>query len=143
MDTVLKYDVLVCGSMSHQDGWLKVTDELRELGITAEHPQLEEGGFDWGAADLDSLAEEKNRLNREHLEKMIAARAVLVYNDDKNGAPNYIGPNTFLEMGMAFALKKPLYVYKPLPEHQANYHEILGLKPIVINRDLSKIEVQE
>ena len=134
-------DVLVCGSMAHQEEWLKVTDELRAHGFVADHPQLEEGEFDWGHAVIENIAEEKYRLNREHLKKMVVARAILVYNSEKNGIANYIGPNTFLEMGMAFALNKPIYVYNPLPEEQANYHEIIGLKPVVIDGDISNIDI--
>ena len=44
-------------------------------------------------------------------------------------------------MGMAFALNKPIYVYNPLPEEQANYHEIIGLKPVVIDGDISNIDI--
>jgi len=43
-----------------------------------------------------------------------------------------------MEMGLAFFFKKKIYLLNDVPELSYK-EEILGLKPVVINGDLSKI----
>lgn len=67
-----------------------------------------------------------------------AADAILVLNADKKGIKNYIGGNTFLEIGFAYILEKKIYLLNPIPE--VSYRdEIVAMKPVVLNGDLSKI----
>ena len=73
-----------------------------------------------------------------HYRKIIKSDCILVANYDKDGEENYIGGNTFLEIGFAFVNKKPIYLLNPVPE--AKYKsEILGMKPLVINDNLKQI----
>lgn len=75
-----------------------------------------------------------------HSEKVISdVDAVLVLNYTKNGVENYIGGATFLEMYDAFRLNKKIYMMNNIPEGMLK-DEIIGLNPIIINGDLSKIE---
>jgi hypothetical protein len=64
--------------------------------------------------------------------------AILVLNYDKNGINNYIGANTFLEIGVAFFLNKKIYLLNSIPE-QSNSDEIVAINPVVLNGDFSKI----
>jgi hypothetical protein len=61
-----------------------------------------------------------------------------VLNHEKNGIVGYIGGNTLIEMGVAFYLGKKIYLYDPIPE-MSYTEEILGMKPTVIDGDLSRI----
>ena len=65
--------------------------------------------------------------------------AVLVLNPDKKGIKNYIGGNTLIEMGFAYVLDKKIFLYNPIPE-MSYTDEIKAMKPIILNKDLSKIE---
>ncbi len=58
----------------------------------------------------------------------------------KNGVLNYVGANTLLEMGLAFYLKKPIFLLNPIPEGVGYVEEMKGLHPIVINGDLKLIK---
>ena len=78
----------------------------------------------------------KEKSIRNHFEKIMWADAILVLNYGKKDTENYIGANTFLEMGIAFHERKQIYLLNPIPE-VSNKEEILGMKPIVINGDLS------
>ena len=49
-----------------------------------------------------------------------------------------IGGNTFLEMGLAMHLKKKIYLLNSIPEISCK-EEILGMKPVIINNNLSEI----
>jgi hypothetical protein len=75
---------------------------------------------------------------REHFRKIQEGDAILVLNYTKNDIPNYIGGNTFLEMGHAFGLGKKIFLMNPVPE--MNYSiEMHSMKPINIDGDLTKI----
>ena len=50
---------------------------------------------------------------REFWRIMQGADAVLVLNIDKNGIKNYIGGNTFLEIGFAHVLDQKIFLLKP------------------------------
>jgi hypothetical protein len=63
---------------------------------------------------------------------------VLVTNFDKPHHQNYIGPNTFLEMGFAYIQNKPIFILNSMP-NQDNTIEMKGLTPIVLNGELKHI----
>lgn len=73
-----------------------------------------------------------------HFDKVAWSEAILVCNYEKNGIDGYIGANTLLEMGLAFYLDKPIFLFSPIPEISYK-EEILGMGPIIINGDLKKI----
>ncbi|MFA6588441.1 MAG: hypothetical protein WCT08_05225 [Patescibacteria group bacterium] len=77
---------------------------------------------------------------REFWRNMQGAEAVLVLNLDRNGVKNYIGGNTFLEMGFAHILNQKIFLYNPIPEIPFYKSEIQAMKPTIINRDLSLIK---
>jgi len=41
---------------------------------------------------------------------------ILVLNNDKHYIPDYVGPNTFAEIAIAFAQSKKIYLYHGIPE---------------------------
>ena len=75
---------------------------------------------------------------RTHFKKVEWSDVVLILNYDKNNIINYIGANTLLEMGLAFHINKPIYLLNPIPEISYK-EEILGMKPMVLNGDLSTL----
>ena len=77
-------------------------------------------------------------LIRGYFEEIKSSDAVLAVNEDKNGILNYIGGNTFLEIGFAHVLDKKIYLLNDIPE--VSYKaEIIAMQPIVLNGDLKKI----
>jgi hypothetical protein len=80
----------------------------------------------------------KSELILDYFEKERSAEAILVLNCDKNNILGYIGGNTLMEMGIAFFLKKKIFLLNPVPE-LSYQEEILAMKPIIINGDLGKI----
>jgi nucleoside 2-deoxyribosyltransferase len=63
---------------------------------------------------------------------------LLVINQDKQSQKNYIGGNTFLEIGFAHVLRKPIYLYNEIPD-MSYTSEVIAMSPTVIDGDLSKI----
>ena len=65
---------------------------------------------------------------------------VLVVNLDKKGIKNYIGGNTFLEMGFTFVNFRDIFLYNSLPKSSDYLPELQAMQPIIINSDISKIK---
>jgi hypothetical protein len=144
--------ITICGSIAFFDNMLKVKSELESLGHEVKTPPTTitdnagkqisvERYYEIRKTETDPTSwvwNTKTIAIQNHFDKIYWSDAILVLNYDKNQIKNYIGANTFLEMGVAFYLKKPIYLFNNIPQ-QENTEEILGLKPIQINQDLSKI----
>lgn len=134
--------VIAC-SMSAAKLCLSVKRELVKLGHNVVVPR----NIDKYASEELSL-EHKWESSRHKIEhdlirgyyQIIAdSDALLVINQDKQGQKNYIGGNTFLEIGFAHVLNKPVYLYNDIPD-MSYTSEIIAMSPIVISGDLSKIK---
>jgi hypothetical protein len=84
-------------------------------------------------------AEFKRRMFAEQEQKIRSVDALLVMNYEKYGQQNYIGGSTFLEMFKAWELGKRIYLMNPVPEGML-YDEIVGMLPVVIDGDVSRIQ---
>lgn len=76
---------------------------------------------------------------KSYFDKVAWSDAILVLNYKKNNIKGYIGGNTLLEMGLAFYLGKKIYLLNPVPEISYK-EEILGMKPIILEGDLTIIQ---
>jgi hypothetical protein len=74
---------------------------------------------------------------RGHCGNIIKSDCILVANYDKNGIKNYVGGNTFLEMGFAFVMGRKIYLVNPIPDVEFYYQEIKAMKPIILKGKLS------
>ena len=77
---------------------------------------------------------------KDHYEKIDWAQAILVVNHEKRGIKGYIGGNTLIEIGVAFYLKKPIYLLHPVSSELSYKQEILGMKPILLDGNLDRIK---
>jgi len=109
-----------------------IKDEQGELIPVTEYYRLRK------AAGVDDgwIWDRKEEAMRNHFDKIVWSDAILVLNYDKNGVTNYIGVNTLMEMGLAFHLRKPIYLLNPIPEIPGK-EEVIGMKPAILNGDLS------
>ena len=134
--------ICICCSLSFTDEVKKIADRLHELG----HEVLLPNGVIIDAIhkpDFDSVEAKRGNgydFVREHFKKIEESDAMLVCNFTKNGIDNYIGANTFLEMGFAYYIKKPIYALNPLPDYKYINDELLNFDVKVINGDLSEIK---
>ena len=94
---------------------------------------------------LDEMHKEsvKNKIEhdliRDYYEEIKNSDAILVLNLEKSGIENYIGGNSFLEMGFAHVLNRKIYLLNPIPE--VGYKdEIVAMQPIILNGDLNKLK---
>lgn len=135
--------------MAFAQEMLDMGDLLRKNGHKIVLP---EGTEKYTKGKLKKLAGEKNALEgakrkisnnliKKHYYKIQKSDAILVINKEKNGIKNYIGGNSFLEMGYAYILNKKIYVLNKLPKDLLIiYQELVAMKPIVLNGNLNVIK---
>jgi nucleoside 2-deoxyribosyltransferase len=81
----------------------------------------------------------KEKAIRDHYDKIDWCDAILVVNQAKRGIDGYVGGNTLIEIGVAFYLRKPIYILNPVSSELSYKQEIYGMKPILLNGDVSLI----
>ena len=128
----------------------EIRDELERAGHTVSLPFTVEHILD-GKITVREIEEMKRKrifaerakrldLIRWNWERMQNDDAVLVVNLEKNGTKNYIGANTFLEIGFAHVLKKKIFLWCDLPDLDFYRDELVAMSPIALRQDIAKIE---
>ncbi len=117
--------------------------KLKELGHEIVLPEFTHEYATMDTIDKMHTESARNKVEydliRGYFEKIKNSDAVLVINVEKKGIKGYIGGNSFLEMGFAFVLNKPIFLLHEVPE--VNYKdEIEAMSPIILNGDFSKIK---
>lgn len=98
----------------------------------------QKGGVDAFPAGHEIWNLKESAIN-DHYEKIDWCDAILVINHEKRGIKGYIGGNTLIEIGVAFYLKKKIYIQNPVSSELSYKQEIMGMKPVMLDGDLSKI----
>ncbi len=132
----------VIASMQFTDKMLEVCEKLKEIGHEGFVTDLHKAMIGKNSDEIEKIKiDQKNNKDaiREFWNAMQGADAVLVLNYDKNGIKNYIGGNTFLEIGFAHILNQKIFLLNPVPEIPYYKSEIEAMKPIILNGDLNKI----
>jgi hypothetical protein len=73
------------------------------------------------------------------MDKIEKSDAILVANYTKKEIENYIGANTFLEIGFAHHIGKKIYFLNPIPDQPYIREELEAVEPVVLNGNLDKI----
>ncbi len=135
--------IAVCGSLTFHAEMRDVQRALERLGHAVLVPKsldlIDRGEFKKPETVKERLAaERKYDFIREHFRHIQSADAVIVVNPEKHGIDGYVGGNSFLEMGLAFHLGKPIYLLYGIP-HMDYELEIAAMHPVVIHGDLTRI----
>jgi nucleoside 2-deoxyribosyltransferase len=149
--------ITICGSIKFYPEILEVKEQLEKMGhevLIPPHQVKDEVDNFIPVSEIYRIRKEmiangknedwvwqrKKEAMEWHLDKVNKADVILVLNYDKNGIVNYIGGNTLIEIGVAFWLNKPIYLFNPIPEGVSYFEEIKGMMPIMINGDLNLIK---
>jgi hypothetical protein len=124
--------ITICGSIKFYNDFLALGQELEKLGHKALLPEAP-----IKKQNSPDFLKDEGMVSR-HMDKIAISDAVLIANYPKNNIEGYIGPNTLMEMAVAFYLKKKIYLLNPVPD-QAWKEEMLSLNPIILTNDLGKI----
>lgn len=114
--------IVICGSIEFTPKIKEVADILTGYGHEVDIPLTSQRIIN-GELTLEEFKKEKQQngegvfrkikddVIKRYYEIIRQSDAILVLNLEKNGSINYIGGNTFLEMGFAHVLTKPIYLY--------------------------------
>ena len=138
--------ITICASAYFYKNVVEIEEELKKLGFLVKIPDVarkmqQSSDFDvskvrtWLTNPEDYKI--KTKLMKDHFKKVLAADAILVVNNEKNGIKGYIGGNGLMEMTLAFHYKKPIFIYEPISNELTVAEEVYGLNPIFINKDLT------
>lgn len=141
--------ISICGSIAFSNKLIEIHKKLGEMGHETEIPFYTQKILDNKITENEIIESKKTGdddlrkkanidLIKRHYENIKNSDAILVCNFDKNGIKNYIGGNTFLEMGFAYVLNKKIFLLNDIPE-MIYLDELKAVEPIIINKDLSKI----
>ena len=122
---------------------VELKNKLEKIGHSVRLPDFTEEYSKMQTTDEGHSESVKNKLEhdliRGHFKEIKNSDAVLVVNETLKGIKNYVGGNTFLEMGFAHILNKKIFILNNIP--QMGYSdEIVAMQPIVLDGDLGKIK---
>lgn len=140
--------IVICASIQFTPEIKNVSDQLKDLGHTVIIPDGSErilrgettmeqyqSSIAKGEGSKEKIAHD---VIRGYFKKIADSDAILVLNLTKNNIENYIGANTFLEVGFAHVLHKKIYLYNPIPEMH-HKDELMAMQPVVINGDVARL----
>lgn len=134
--------IAICGSMSFAEKMLEVKRILENHNHTALVSGFTNAYINKSEKEKQTLVvkdkKEKDAI-REFWDKIQQSDTIIVLNYEKNQIKNYIGGNTFLEIGFAHILKKKIFLLNPIPNISLYSSEIEAMKPIILNGDPDKI----
>ena len=129
--------------MSVSKEMVEAEKNLKELGHKVVIPDFT---YEYAEMDtIDKMHTESARNKVEHdlirgyYKKIKDSDALIVINVNRHGVEGYIGGNSFLEMGFAYILNKPIYLFNNIPE-MSYTDEIKAMQPTIINGDLGLIK---
>lgn len=129
--------IVLCGSMSAHQRMLDEQHELEGAGLVAILPPSDDHVMA-GLAEHEYHAA-KRTAAMAHFKKVMDSRtcAVLAVNADKHGMRDYVGPNTFAELAIAFVNGKKIYLLQDMPRNLED--ELKSWGAIALRGDLSRL----
>jgi len=137
--------IAICASLKFINKINEVKLFLEQKGHFVLVPRSVETGEDkeyWNKLKVDNpenFASFKGSRMKGHFDKIKSSDAILVLNYDKDNKKNYIGPNTLIEMGLAFDNDKKIFVLNELPEDSPYYEELISIPSSCLNGNLDNI----
>lgn len=133
----------VIGSMQFTERMSELCTDLDKLGHEAHMSKFAAAFFGKDDETIERLKLEQ-KYNEDAIRQDCAwvkeMDALLVANYDKHGIANYIGGNGFIEMAYGHLLGQKLYLLNPVPDMPYYGTEIVAMRPIVIDGDLTRIK---
>src|SRR3989344_256038 len=145
----MKKKIILCSSITFYKDAVEIKKQLTKLGFEIVIPELaekmeQEGNFDvefhrksyYGNDPVGS----KGKAIKTHFNKISGNDALLVINNEKHGLKGYIGPNVFMEMGVAYHENIPIFVLNPIEYDSPFIEEINAMSPVWLNRKIEMLK---
>lgn len=148
--------ITICGSMFCYCEITNAQDELVGYGHEVKIPELaldapehygggkklyfgeyieQHGGIDAFPSGHEIWNLKEGAIN-DHFKKIEWCDNILVVNEEKRGIAGYIGGNTLIEIGLAFYLKKGIFILNPISSELSYKQEIMGMKSWILDGTL-------
>lgn len=134
----MKEKITICSSMQFSNEIFIAAETLRQNNFEVLTPELSEKSISYNSFTTEQQRTEKRKFIDNHFQRIQQSSSILVLNYDKNNIKGYIGSNTLMEIGVAFAFGKMIYILNE-PGEQACKEEVLALASIVLNGNLINI----
>ncbi len=119
--------------MHHIGGMEQAKQKLETLGFEAETPERRKPSND------DTNPAVRDKLLREHLDKISHSDALFVFNEEKNGVSGYVGGSTLVEIAFAYAQNIEIFLLHSASDMSYS-DEIYGMRPIELNGKIESID---
>lgn len=138
--------ITICGSVKFRKEMVDVRNKLNEMGHEGIiHQIMEDLALGKNPELMKKIEENHAQAKKEggfikwYYDSIKNSDAILVLNYEKKDIKNYIGGNTLMEMGFAYANDKKIFLLNPIPDMQYK-DEIEAVGPIIINSDFNLIK---
>lgn len=129
--------IVICGSMSFYAEMMQQKHFLKDAGIDSVLPESDDPFID--SVHEEGFQEVKRRASMRHIRRIRDQKTfgILIVNCDKYGISDYIGPNTFAEIAVAFAHYKRVYLYQSIPDFYRD--ELVAWQVVCLEGSLSRL----
>ncbi len=137
--------IFISSSMTFTMQILDIKKQLEAKGFTVLIPlETEDLAKDVGnieAFKVDLENAHATDILKKNFDEVAKADALLTLNLDKRGVKGYVGPSALMEMGIAYYLKKKLFLWQEVPhwDEVPWGYEVRMMQPTILHGDLSKI----
>lgn len=141
----MTHTIFLCASMAFYKELVDIENQLAARGFTVKIPvsaQVMKQKQDFDVSHFKGVftPAQKATFIHTNFEEIANSDMILVVNNEKNGVSGYIGANVLMEIGLAFYLRKKIYIWNTI-EPTASYKEELDAFAVkYIERDLSRVE---
>jgi nucleoside 2-deoxyribosyltransferase len=140
--------IIICASIQFTNEINEISRKLELNGHVVEIPltsqKILNGEITLEEFNKENLSGEganrkiQDDVIKKYYNKIKDCDCILVLNYSKNGIENYIGGNTFLEMGFAHVLDKKIFLLNEIPNISYS-DEIEAMMPRILNGDILKV----
>lgn len=133
--------ITICSSMVFAKELLELRVSLESLWHEVILPPDTESFLENRSNEREITSTIRDEM-KSHYHSIEQSDAVIIFNQEKNWIPWYVGWATLMELAVAFYLNKKIYLLHTLPsKDQLRYvQEILITNPIILDWDLSLIK---
>jgi hypothetical protein len=123
--------VVICGSMKNLELMTLIGEMLETSGLDVVTPEPDE--------QTATSRATKRAASLRHISHIRHRRtaAILVVNVDRPEAHNYVGPNSFAEISIAFADDRKVFLLQGMPDYYADELAAWGVE--CLNGDLPRL----
>lgn len=106
--------ITVCGSMQFAEQMKKLGNYLEGIGWIVLLPEISESSSTYTSLPEEEKLQQKKEFITNHFGRIRQSDAILVANYQKNDTEGYIGTNTLMEIAVAHALGKDVFILNDL-----------------------------